>query len=473
MIIGQLIKEKRNKLSLSQKELALKLSISIQRLNNFETGLRVPPLSMLDLLTKTLDFDIINPKKKYNNNYKFNIDLFKDRLSLYRTNNNLTLLDLSNKLNISRQTLSKYEKGESLPNIDDYYKMCEDLNVSPTYFICDKLKSSFNYSLLLKYLLPTFSLIIICFIIFNPFNNSLPISSSVSNDSSLIYYSNENSNNYFSTQITPSINKIEITSYKMMDEDTIKLINLSNERYDNIYKNNDINRPYKISFNGLALSDIPFYYNESIRLPMYFDDEKFIDHYIDQYGNKYINMCTINQESNIYLSPVYVTYEEYINSLSLSYLNDNTLNISSTYSYSYFIIPSKINEISNFVIDNLSTYHSVYIINEVNAKFDFRLINHIPNFYYINAKNIEFYNQDLNKVNNIKHVAINQKCDYLKTTDFISTELLSYLYLDTNNVYSNFINFNDTIEKLVFKEKYSMYFSSFIKGDVKYVHSTI
>ena len=47
--------------------------------------------------------------------------------------------------------------------------------------------------------------------------------------------------------------------------------------------------------------------------------------------------------------------------------------------------------------------------------------------------------------------------EYLKTTDFISTELLSYLYLDTNNVYSNFINFNDTIEKLVFKEKYSIF----------------
>ena len=66
-----LIEEKRLKLKLSQKEVSDYLNISIQRLNNFETGLRVPPLSMLDLLAKTLDFDIINPKKKIVTVYLF------------------------------------------------------------------------------------------------------------------------------------------------------------------------------------------------------------------------------------------------------------------------------------------------------------------------------------------------------------------------------------------------------------------
>ena len=65
MTIGYLIKYKRSKLSISQKELAEQLNISIQRLNNFETGIRVPPLSMLDNLAKILNFNVNNFKKKY------------------------------------------------------------------------------------------------------------------------------------------------------------------------------------------------------------------------------------------------------------------------------------------------------------------------------------------------------------------------------------------------------------------------
>ena len=91
MTIGLLIKNKRTELSISQKELADTLSISIQRLNNFESEIRVPPLSMLDDLAKALNFNVNNFKKKYDESLSFNLNIFKDKLANYRKDKNLTL----------------------------------------------------------------------------------------------------------------------------------------------------------------------------------------------------------------------------------------------------------------------------------------------------------------------------------------------------------------------------------------------
>ena len=76
MNIGQLIKDKRIALSMSQKELADNLNISVQRLNNFENESRVPSISLLNELSSLLDFDIDNPNKKRNPNYTINHTLF-------------------------------------------------------------------------------------------------------------------------------------------------------------------------------------------------------------------------------------------------------------------------------------------------------------------------------------------------------------------------------------------------------------
>ena len=44
--------------------------------------------------------------------------MFKDNLILLRKLNNMSQEELADRLNISRQTLSKYETGESLPDIE-------------------------------------------------------------------------------------------------------------------------------------------------------------------------------------------------------------------------------------------------------------------------------------------------------------------------------------------------------------------
>lgn len=461
MTIGYLIKSKRTKLSISQKELAEKLNISIQRLNNFETGTRVPPLSMLDNLAKLLNFDINDFKKKYDDSLSFNLDLFKDKLASYRKDNNLTLNDLSEIINVSRQTLSKYEKGESYPNIDDYYNICKILNVLPSYFVYEKNENYQKKKVSpLIYLIPSFIILItlLLFIIKN--SNNENEGSSLSTH----YFSNESYDN----STYEEIEDVKIESFNVMSQSTLKLIKDSYSNYQSLSYNKNISRPYTININDNNISNINFYYTEWIFFPLYFDEEKFINHYIDENGNRFWGLEQMHFDKNLSLTPVYMTYEEYIDNLIFT-IEDDKINIYHSGYSNLFIVPNEINGISNFVIKDFNTSNRIFIANESNVIFDGLKMDYIPNIYFINAKNIEFINQDINR-SNIDLVAINQNYNYKKTTDFISTELISYLYINGNNSYTNFINFNDNIDILYLEKGASIDYLSFIKGNVKMVY---
>ena len=56
--------------------------------------------------------------------------MFKDNLIVLSKLNNLSQEELAEKLKISRQTLSKYETGESLPDIDKCKLLAEIFDVS-------------------------------------------------------------------------------------------------------------------------------------------------------------------------------------------------------------------------------------------------------------------------------------------------------------------------------------------------------
>ena len=45
--------------------------------------------------------------------------LFNEKLKLLRKENNLTQEDLSEKLNVSRQAITKWESGDGIPDIDN------------------------------------------------------------------------------------------------------------------------------------------------------------------------------------------------------------------------------------------------------------------------------------------------------------------------------------------------------------------
>jgi len=419
MTIGYLIKYKRSKLSISQKELAEQLNISIQRLNNFETGIRVPPLSMLDNLAKILNFNVNNFKKKYDESLSFNLNIFKDKLANYRKDKNLTLNELSDIIKISRQTLSKYEKGESYPNIDDYYSICQTLNIAPSYFIYEEKDNYMNnkYSFL-KYLIPSLLIIIISLFIVKYF---IEDDNSNKDNINSNYHSLSSSTNSSSNE---EINEIEINSFNVMNQSTIDLIKDSTNKYYDLYYNQNITRPYTIHINDDKINDINFYYNEWVFFPLYFDEEKFISHYVDENNNYFWGIYNLNYEKDIYLSPVYLTYEEYINNLDF-YIKDNEIIIQNSSPSLLYIIPSEINGISDFKIEQFNSSNTIFIANEANIIFDGLKMDCIPSTYFINAKNIEFKNQDINH-SNIKFVAINQNYNYEKTrfhiyrTSFIS-----------------------------------------------------
>lgn len=46
---------------------------------------------------------------------------FKDKLQLIRTQMRLSQEDLALKLNVSRQSVTKWENGQSFPDIDNLY----------------------------------------------------------------------------------------------------------------------------------------------------------------------------------------------------------------------------------------------------------------------------------------------------------------------------------------------------------------
>jgi len=59
----------------------------------------------------------------------------------------------------------------------------------------------------------------------------------------------------------------------------------------------------------------------------------------------------------------------------------------------------------------------------------------------------------------------------MKKLDFISTELLSFLYLNASNDYSNFINFNDDIEIVYLAINIISSYTRFLKGDVGLIYA--
>lgn len=57
------------------------------------------------------------------------------RLKQLREENNLSQLDLANKLNMSQQAISAYEKGTREPDIDTIKKISDFFNVSTDYLL--------------------------------------------------------------------------------------------------------------------------------------------------------------------------------------------------------------------------------------------------------------------------------------------------------------------------------------------------
>lgn len=421
-MIGTHIKNRRIKLNLSLKETADNLDISIQRLNNFETEVRKPPLTLLDSLSKTLDFDINNINKKRS---LTNIDcnLFSTRLYEYRTKHNLTQNELSGKLNCTRQTLSKWEKGTSIPNIDDFYNLCKVLKIKPSSLIATThLKKNHIYLLTLIPII--LSLIVMVIILINPNSNT-----------------NNNQENYPSLPEKPKEEDFfegEVIPEKeeFLSEDTISFINGTTSDY--ITRNKK--EKYKISFNDQNLSDIYYENNIEFLLPYYFDNEKFIDHYLYN-GEKYSALTTLNYEQDLVFTPVYIYYDEYMNSLEYTLNNNNKIVITKIPDkYRTLIIPKYLNGHTDFELRKIPTHIKTVIACENYLVFDSLEMNYLPDVLIFNCKNIELINGTyLQK--EIEFLALKQKIDYNYSTSFNLVQTINYLYIRLSRNFKNRIIF--------------------------------
>lgn len=418
-MIGTHIKNRRIKLNLSLKETADNLGISIQRLNNFETEVRTPPLTLLDSLSKTLDFDIDNINKKRS---LANIDcnLFPTRLYEYRIKHNLTQNELSGKLNCTRQTLSKWEKGTSIPNIDDFYNLCKVLKIKPSSLIATTHQKKKHLYLLT--LIPIIlSLIVIVIILINPNSNT-----NNQNDPSLPEKPKEE--DFFEGDVIPE-------KEEFLTEDTISFINGTTSDY--ISRNKK--EKYKISFNDQNLSDIYYENNTEFLLPYYFDSEKFIDHYLYN-GEKYSALTTLNYEQDLVFTPVYIYYDEYINSLEYT-LNNNKIVITKIPDkYSTLIIPKYLDGYTDFELRKIPTHIKTVIACENYLVFDSLEMNYLPDVLIFNCKNIELINGAYIQ-KEIEFLALKQKIDYTYSTSFNLVQTINYLYIRLSRNFKNKIIF--------------------------------
>lgn len=67
-IIGKTIKKNRKIKNLTQKQLALKMSVSTKLVSSWEQGVRTPSINMISALVELLDIDIIQVVKAINKN---------------------------------------------------------------------------------------------------------------------------------------------------------------------------------------------------------------------------------------------------------------------------------------------------------------------------------------------------------------------------------------------------------------------
>lgn len=67
---------------------------------------------------------------------------FKDKIVVLRKKNNLSQEALAEKLNMSRQAISKWESGNSYPDMNTMLKVCEILNCTLDELLDDNVLGS-------------------------------------------------------------------------------------------------------------------------------------------------------------------------------------------------------------------------------------------------------------------------------------------------------------------------------------------
>ncbi len=140
MDYGNKLKEIRNIKGLTQQDLADVLNIARITYNHYETQEKIIPVERLVDLSMHLNFsidyifnftDIIN----YENINKIDKKISSERLKNLRKENKLTQEKLAKLLNVSRTTITEYERGTNLIATPFLYTICKKYKISADYLL--------------------------------------------------------------------------------------------------------------------------------------------------------------------------------------------------------------------------------------------------------------------------------------------------------------------------------------------------
>ena len=145
MNYGEKLKELREysniKRKISQKEVAEAIGIKRSAYNQYEQQYDIIPIKRLiqvaDYFNVSIDYILgLTSKRIYKNEAKeMNNQLSQERLKNFRKELNLTQDKLSQKLNIHRSVIAKYERGITTIATPFLYTICKKYNISADYLL--------------------------------------------------------------------------------------------------------------------------------------------------------------------------------------------------------------------------------------------------------------------------------------------------------------------------------------------------
>lgn len=134
MNLGEFLKKRRLELNLSLANVSEAISYTPQAISRFEKGQVRVGICLLADLAKVLrcsvsSFFTLVLVEKDDDFRDFDISSFAKALHFYREKELHTQVSLAKKLGVSKAKISKWEKGESLPTIEELKSLSEALNV--------------------------------------------------------------------------------------------------------------------------------------------------------------------------------------------------------------------------------------------------------------------------------------------------------------------------------------------------------
>ena len=166
---GEFLRQRRIETGLSQAAVGEMLGYSTQTISLWESGKSEPSMIIWGKYASILDIDLeglILQVRKRENNYcgtnKFNVEQFAKNIRLLRKQKGLTQAALAKKINISVNTIIRFEKGVSLPDFSQFVIICNfyHLKFDALYFgLMDLPKPTPFYKK--KYFIPIFIPIVV------------------------------------------------------------------------------------------------------------------------------------------------------------------------------------------------------------------------------------------------------------------------------------------------------------------------